>query len=368
MIKENILNFGNALVILKHMGFCKTINGIKSSGFTDSSLGTRFAMMIVEENKKKEGINKQLLIDLCECYLLLNDKFSSELRSICGPCLFYVASNKSEREEVKTEVEMSLLALAKLEGSKENCSYLDVIDEIIKYHQKHHNLTRLAYQSAWSFLVGYLYSKDYLKVEIMYKMHFARESTSELEELLKRNNLVKKEKSLEEMKEVRIIGNWVKILIEVAYHGCNMSRKIFVGLFSLIARLYKATKGFERKISDDCINLFCEVIKLNENPLPVLVRSGATGCVLEEMSQSTLHDNALMDCLQFLHSQSEIITEGIFEDFDETEWNFKRELFDILEEDGYEDLITSSCCANLFLINEYWFELIPGTEGCLMNL
>eukprot|EP00770_Monocercomonoides_exilis_P002805 MONOS_2787.1-p1 / transcript=MONOS_2787.1 / gene=MONOS_2787 / organism=Monocercomonoides_exilis_PA203 / gene_product=unspecified product / transcript_product=unspecified product / location=Mono_scaffold00060:3828-4299(+) / protein_length=111 / sequence_SO=supercontig / SO=protein_coding / is_pseudo=false len=104
--------------------------------------------MIFEEEEKKEEKDEKLLVDLCECNLLLGSIFSSKLISICVPCLLKVASDKEENEEAQKEVEMALLALNNIGFCKvEQELFLDKITEIIKYLQEHRNLTRLAYQS-----------------------------------------------------------------------------------------------------------------------------------------------------------------------------------------------------------------------------
>ncbi|KAH7818590.1 uncharacterized protein MONOS_17999 [Monocercomonoides exilis] len=63
---------------------------------------------------------------------------------------------KGESEDVQKDVDLALSALGniKLSSIMKREMYLNEITEIIKYHQAHHNLTHLAYQSAWQFLTS----------------------------------------------------------------------------------------------------------------------------------------------------------------------------------------------------------------------
>ncbi|KAH7829798.1 uncharacterized protein MONOS_3341 [Monocercomonoides exilis] len=139
--------------------------------------------MIIDENEKKKEVNEKILTDLCESYLLLNRWPSSEMDSIIVPCLLKVASKKDETEEAQKEVEIALLALGNI-GFWEKL-YLNEITDIIKYHQEHQNLTRLAYQSAWGILIYGFTKVDSLEEVIVNELHFVREATRELEELTK---------------------------------------------------------------------------------------------------------------------------------------------------------------------------------------
>ncbi|KAH7825141.1 uncharacterized protein MONOS_17473 [Monocercomonoides exilis] len=107
--------------------------------------------------------------------------------SINLPCLLKVALNKEENEETQKEVEIALMALNNIGYDKfiEQKLYLDEIKEIIKYHQKHFNLTRLAYQSAWEFLIKLMHIFETSKEVITNELHLGREAARELEELRK---------------------------------------------------------------------------------------------------------------------------------------------------------------------------------------
>ncbi|KAH7822670.1 uncharacterized protein MONOS_17635 [Monocercomonoides exilis] len=156
-----------------------------------------FERLIVEEKKKKEEKNEKLLANLCECRLILCHGYVSDVFiSICVPCFVKVALSKEESEKTRKEVEMALLALSCIKGENhiEKGSYLKGMIEIIKYHQENHNLTHLAYQSAWKFLIDRFQNDLTLKKVIMNELHFVREATRELEELSKSVNCNRKGK------------------------------------------------------------------------------------------------------------------------------------------------------------------------------
>ncbi|KAH7828104.1 uncharacterized protein MONOS_17242 [Monocercomonoides exilis] len=141
----------NAILLLKHVGYCNVLKNVWNRCFRDSSLNKIFEEMIFKEEKKRKEKDEKFLVDLCECYMMLCSGFiSDELFSICIPCLLKVASAKDESEEVQKEVEIALFALSSINylNEIEQGLFLNEIKEIIQYHQEHRNLTRLAYQEA----------------------------------------------------------------------------------------------------------------------------------------------------------------------------------------------------------------------------
>ncbi|KAH7818815.1 uncharacterized protein MONOS_8868 [Monocercomonoides exilis] len=115
MIEKKTLSLESATLLLKHVGYNKELKMIDLGSFDYSLLSERMKEMIIDENeKKKEEMNEKRLIDLCECYLLLNRWPSSEMDSIYVPCLLKVALKKDETEEAQKEVEMALLALGNI--------------------------------------------------------------------------------------------------------------------------------------------------------------------------------------------------------------------------------------------------------------
>ncbi|KAH7832335.1 uncharacterized protein MONOS_16876 [Monocercomonoides exilis] len=174
--------------------------------------------MIIDENeKKKEEKNERLLIDLCECYLTLEDEFSSEFLSICIPCLLSAASDKEDSKEAKKEVEIALLALSRIGACHFiHEQYLNEIKEIIQYHQVHRNLTYLAYQSAWRLLIYRILKDDSLEGMIVDATHFVREERKELEELAKSVDWKRKKvgDGEKEAKELLFIERWLNAIYD----------------------------------------------------------------------------------------------------------------------------------------------------------
>ncbi|KAH7828864.1 uncharacterized protein MONOS_13459 [Monocercomonoides exilis] len=264
MIEEKTLSLESAIVLTKHIGCCKVMKNIWNLYFDSSSLRGRFEQMIIEEEKKIEEKNKKLFTDLCECSFYLRDDFSFKMISIGVPCILKAALNKDESEEIKKEVEMALLTLSNIlfdEVPKE--LYLNEIKEIIQYHQEHHNLTRLAYQSAWLFLIYRLDNDKSLNEVIVNELHFGRESTKELE-VLTRNVDWKRKKEEErrgkEMKEVYIIGRWLNEVNDF-FDSSKLQNYELIGLLSSIVRVFRASKDLI-EIRKKCILIFK---KISEN-------------------------------------------------------------------------------------------------------
>eukprot|EP00770_Monocercomonoides_exilis_P014878 MONOS_14824.1-p1 / transcript=MONOS_14824.1 / gene=MONOS_14824 / organism=Monocercomonoides_exilis_PA203 / gene_product=unspecified product / transcript_product=unspecified product / location=Mono_scaffold01081:2432-2800(+) / protein_length=123 / sequence_SO=supercontig / SO=protein_coding / is_pseudo=false len=113
MIEEKKMSMENAILLLKHAGYLKVLKNIWILDFRNSSLNKRIEKMIFEEEKKKEGKNEWLLVELCECFTFLKDGVTlEEFPSVCVPCLLKAALRKEENEESQKEVEMALLALS----------------------------------------------------------------------------------------------------------------------------------------------------------------------------------------------------------------------------------------------------------------
>ncbi|KAH7823385.1 uncharacterized protein MONOS_10784 [Monocercomonoides exilis] len=166
---------------------CKVLRHAMIHDFAECTLNGRLETMISEEEEKKEEKDERLLVDACEIYLLLNDRFNTYLVLICVPCLLKAASNKEESEEAQKEVEMALLALSNIHERFEIPEelFFDEIKEIVEYHHEHHNLTHLAYVSAWKFEMRRLRFNENLYGAVANERHFAKATGRELEELAK---------------------------------------------------------------------------------------------------------------------------------------------------------------------------------------
>ncbi|KAH7816053.1 uncharacterized protein MONOS_2562 [Monocercomonoides exilis] len=116
MIEEKKLTMENAILLMKHKGYCKILKNLWNNSYDFSLLSLRIEKMIFEEDKKKEEKDEKLLIDLCECYVMMyQHSIPYKLLQICVPCLVKAASNNEENEKTKEEVEMALLALSNID-------------------------------------------------------------------------------------------------------------------------------------------------------------------------------------------------------------------------------------------------------------
>ncbi|KAH7819500.1 uncharacterized protein MONOS_6691 [Monocercomonoides exilis] len=344
MIEEKKMHLENAVLLLTHIGYCMTLKRTFDCSFSFSSLSNRIEKMIIEENKKKDGKDEYQLVNLCECYLLNCALAPNEFPSICLPCFLKAASKKEEDDESQKEVEMALLSLSNIiyyRCDKE--LYLDEIKEIIEYHQEHHNLTRLAYQSAWQFLMNEFEYEECLEGVIVNELHFIKEASTEMEELSKCADW-KREKKDERGKQIKeefaLIG-WLGTL-KCYFLNCKMWNEEFVGLIDGISRAFRAAKENNRDISYWCICSFEEAADQNAVKGDDLLKGGAVDFILEEIQQSTLNDEKTIYCLQFFDLIAKKLKGKKKEEMEKEERETsKRKVFDMLEEEGFEDAITS---------------------------
>ncbi|KAH7817677.1 uncharacterized protein MONOS_18088 [Monocercomonoides exilis] len=270
--------------------------------------------MIVDEEQKKEEKSKKLFADLCECYLLLNGTFSSELFSICIFCLLKVALKKEENEETQKGVEMALLALSKIIAWNEMGQelFLNAIKEIMKYHQKHHNLTRLAYQSAWQFLINRLSYEKSLEGVIVNELHFVREARKELEELAKSVDWKRKaeenERRGKERKEEFVLLRLLQTCGSYFLY-CNLWNEEFAGLIDDIVQALKVSKDNYRETFKECIYSLKAAADNRAVKIDFLVKGGAVDAILEEIQQQTMDDKLTLECTRFFESISSRLKE-----------------------------------------------------------
>ncbi|KAH7822229.1 uncharacterized protein MONOS_11671 [Monocercomonoides exilis] len=346
MIEEEKLAMGNALLLLKHMGYCKALKGVWSDDFKYSLLKARFEEMIAKEDEKKEEKDEKLIADLGECNLFFGSSSSLELNSICVPCLLKVALNKEENEEAQKEVEMALLALSCIFShyNIERDLYLNEMKEIIQYHEKHHNLTRLAYQSAWWFLIILSFNDQKTIEVIVDELHFEREAARELDELMQSVDWKKKEE--EEVKEKGkneelVFKRWLQ-MFEHFFITCRKWNEECPGLIESIVRVLQAAKDYRREICKTCIYLLRSSAENRAVKVDALLKSGAIDAVLEEIQQPTLDEEMTFECKKFFQLISVCLKIKEIDEKEEAKKKvIKMEIFDKLEEEGYEDIIIS---------------------------
>ncbi|KAH7817947.1 uncharacterized protein MONOS_13562 [Monocercomonoides exilis] len=358
----------------------------------------RFERMLVDENKKNEEKNEKLLEDLCECYLLLNEGISSELSSKIVPCLLKVALKKEENEEIQKEVEIALLALNNIESVAfiEQKLYMKEITEIIKYHQEHHNLTQLAYQSAWGFLIDRLGIDKSLKEVIVNELHFVRDAISELEYLMKCVDWTRKkeeerrgrERRGKEAKEVQTIFKWLFIL-DSFFEYCTLWSEELVVLINSIVKVFQAARENNREISVFCVHSLRDAVKYGSVKVEDLLKGGAFDAVLEGLQLQSLDEGMSFRGLNYflivtrkmkkktdvdddeMEEEEEEEKNGVNKD--ETEKEAKRKelkgkVLEKIEEEGYEDVITSFHEMFDFLNRKYYDELSLDISDYFVNV
>ncbi|KAH7822644.1 uncharacterized protein MONOS_7260 [Monocercomonoides exilis] len=187
---------------------------------------------------------------------------------------------------------MALLALSSINKYDhiEKGLYLKGMIEIIKYHQEHHNLTRLGYQSAWQFLISRLYYDDSLERLIVNELHFVEEAARELEGL--KRCIDWKGKEEEEAKEELLISRWFVIIIcysqivQMQNDECNKLTRSIIGLC-------RAAKGSHRRILRKFHSFLCNIILREAESSDCFLCEEAVDFILEEMHQPTIDDELL---------------------------------------------------------------------------
>ncbi|KAH7830599.1 uncharacterized protein MONOS_692 [Monocercomonoides exilis] len=223
--------------------------------------------------------------------------------------------------------------------------YLKEFRGTIQNHQEHHNLTRLAYQSAWQFLVYGLFN-NYSPVEVIAnELHLAREAERELEELTRNVDWMRKMvgNRENEMKEELFILRWMRIMKRY-FHDFTMWKEGNVELINSLVQIYRAANDNCRDISSECAYPLRNASENRVVNVQDLFEGGAVDTVLEGMQRPTLDDNVMRNCLYFFLNVSKRQKHEEKDETDEAKRNAtKMELFEKMEEEGYEDIITGFC-------------------------
>ncbi|KAH7823852.1 uncharacterized protein MONOS_1108 [Monocercomonoides exilis] len=366
MILEKKLSMENACLLAKHIGHYKALKEIWFHNIETSSLNKSFEMTIEEEARKRK-MNGKLLTDLCESHLLMQNRsvdLRKELLLIYVRCLLNAASSKEEDEETQKEVEMALFALNNMNEFCEvkGALHFKAIAEIIKYHQEHRNMTRIAYHSIWEYFINVLNCMGNIRGN-MKELHFEREAAKELEELTEQVNWKKKEWVLRESKEVKLIVKWLEAIRSIG-GSLTTQKGEFVMLETSITNLCRAAKGSHREIYRLCILLFVNRIFEAVKYKGCLLSEEAVDFFLEEFHQPTIDHNINSYCLSIFEDLSKILSRKKETRNEENErfspaqsWTSRmteeereeakqkmmvnRKLREKMEEDGYEDIVVS---------------------------
>ncbi|KAH7832733.1 uncharacterized protein MONOS_10925 [Monocercomonoides exilis] len=333
------------------MGRLNAMKRLNVGHFKNSSLGKRIKNLIVEEEKKKEEKDEKILIDLCECYLLFYyeyDDLPKTMTNICVPPLLKVASNKDESKETQKEAETALLALGNVgDFIIPEELYLSEIKEIILYHQEHRHLTQIAYQSAWQFLIKRFVFDESLEGVIVNEMHFVREASKGLEKLMKHEDWKKKQKEAKKEKgigkepeEEHMMMKWL-FAIGRYLTMCKLWNEESVLLVDSIVRLLRAARDINMDMSECCVNILYGTVMNRTMKIEGILKGWSFDAVLEEIQSQTLNRH-LMKCLKFFLVISKRMKEKEKDEKEETKRkSTKKKVFVKMEEEGYEDIITS---------------------------
>ncbi|KAH7828293.1 uncharacterized protein MONOS_12749 [Monocercomonoides exilis] len=221
--------------------------------------------------------------------------------------------------------------------------YIFGIDVIILYHQQHHNLTPLAHQSAWKILVHRFYMDYYSEEEIVNDLHFVGEAAKELKELAKSVSCKQKkgEERGVERKEIQVFVRWLT-LMEPFFYYCQLWNEEFVGLIGSIAEAFKASKDNYRELCHRCIFAIKQAAMNRTVQINDLLNGGAFDVALVEIQRRTIDYKNPFENLQFFLNVSRRFKGKEDDDADEEKRKeMKRKVFEKLEEEGYEDTITS---------------------------
>ncbi|KAH7819717.1 uncharacterized protein MONOS_8895 [Monocercomonoides exilis] len=346
--------FEKALMLLKHAGFENAKEFRDRQIFTDDSLKKRFERMIAEEGKKIEGKDEKLLTDLCECYifwLLAYETISDDLLVICVRCLLIAALNKEESEEIHKEVEMAFFALSYIgeySDVPEELYFMEMI-KIIQYHQEHENLTRLAYQSAWEFLINRLHKNKNLEDIFVIDLHFVKEATRELKELTRSVDwkIKDEDKRGKDKEETMIIKRWVRVL-QSYFYSCDLWGEEHVELVRDIVQIFRAGNECDREVCDTCVDTLTWATFNRAVNIYDLLKNGAAEVVFSKMNSSNEKFLIIDDCERFFKNVCERLNEKMESEREGESENesekakrkeTKKKVIEKMEEEGYEDCI-----------------------------
>ncbi|KAH7815774.1 uncharacterized protein MONOS_18693 [Monocercomonoides exilis] len=293
---------------------------------------------------RKDSLNEKDFTDLCKSYLMLGSSVDGYFLHVCEPYLVNAASEKEENKEIQKEVEMALLALSAVEQwdvARPQASHLNDTIEIIKYHQEHHNLTRLGYQSAWKYLNNRYYFDFELGEVVSDELHFMREAARELDELARCVDWKRKEgdKREREREEEYVLLRWL-LTLEHFLRVCFVQNEEYVGLIGSIMSVFRASRDKNKNISFLCILSLEHSAKKRFVRIDYLLSLGVFDSFLEEIQRSTMDDEMAGEFLEFFESISRRLKGKGDDEMEEAKRKTtKRKTFEWMEEEGLESII-----------------------------
>ncbi|KAH7832662.1 uncharacterized protein MONOS_3985 [Monocercomonoides exilis] len=235
--------------------------------------------------------------------------------------------------------------------------YLSEMKEIIQHHQDHHNLTPLAYQSAWQFLMNRLFLNGVLEKVMTDELHFVKEAKREMEELAKCVDWKRKEEKRggKGVKEGIVLRRWLFTLFDF-FFSCHLWDDEYSELVCCVVRVFRSAKDNHRKYSMKCIDLLKAASEKRAVKIGGLLKGGADDAVLEGIRLPTMDYEMAYDCLRFIMNISGRLKSKDDEAGEAKGEGLKRKVVEKMEEEGYEDVIASFHVIIPFLkTNSYYF-------------
>ncbi|KAH7829843.1 uncharacterized protein MONOS_17064 [Monocercomonoides exilis] len=296
---ENIAE-ENIILLLKLLGYRKELYEIKTDSFKGTTLSATLWSLINEANSKYEMNSTQ--VDFCECYLInSNYVFVNKESHLINyvPYILKVALKKRKNKKEQAEAEIALMSLCKIEQNAEieKELFLDHIKEIIQFHQKHNNLSHLAYQRAWEFLIKRLNEHKELENVIVNELHFYREAFGELEILKQCVNWTKNETGRYEIEEMLML-RWVNA-IKLSLWNSTWRLDIFSKLVDFAVSFYRLAKDNQREITGYCANALSRVMSYSHVNFNDLLKNDLVDFALEEIMRPTLDEYIAPACFLF---------------------------------------------------------------------
>ncbi|KAH7818471.1 uncharacterized protein MONOS_4669 [Monocercomonoides exilis] len=337
-----------AVLLLKNIGFCNVMKDLWTSSFCRSLLFQRIEEMIYNEGTKMKRKNEKLLADLCESYLLLHfvdNCVQKDLLSICIRCLLNVGAREVKGKEAQNEAEIALLALSNIfcHVKIREVLYWKEISRIIQFHQEHHNLTLLAYQSAWLIFIFGTEDEE-LFINAARNLDFVNEATKELEELERVVERKKAEEKTRGMNEICIFKRW----LITANHYFSLDPHYEANNVQFIARVVRMCSSIAKNQRDAhllCMNVLMQMTEKGDVSVADLVKGGVVDFCLKELKEKKRDE---------------------MEEAKRKE--LKRKVFEKMEEEGYEDVIISFRGFIDFFSKEYYFGLSLDASNYFVNV
>ncbi|KAH7827000.1 uncharacterized protein MONOS_14803 [Monocercomonoides exilis] len=218
--------------------------------------------------------------------------------------------------------------------------YLNEIAEIIRYHQEHRNLTHLAYQSAWQFIMSRLFESENLE-PLMNELHFVEEATREMEELIKQVEWKTNEFEMKETKEYYVAKRWL-CTIEKSYELRNVRSSGSAELVACVIKLHNKANGYNGTISDICTKVIGKMALSRAVDMEDILKGGVADMLLEINNQSSLDVCSIYRSLSVLVSLlGRFHGMKLDESAEAKRKEEKKMLIDKIEEDGFEENIVS---------------------------